>query len=240
MTAATTPQDNGQVGLTPFTWMLSVAGLAKRHAGASRPLFSDLGFNIAAGEIVALVGESGIGKSTLLNCIAGLETADSGSIRTGPQAQDIVRFDEAARAALRVQHIGFVFQAFHVLPTLTVAQNISVPLLLCGVPVGEHPPRTQALLARVGLTGFGGRWPASLSGGELQRVAIARALVHHPALILADEPTGNLDPRTAGEVLSLLLERVREQQASALIVTHSQPLAQCCDRILALTPDGLQ
>jgi putative ABC transport system ATP-binding protein len=126
-----------------------------------------------------------------------------------------------------------------VLPTLTVAQNISVPLLLCGVPAGEHAPRTQALLERVGLPASA-RWPASLSGGELQRVAIARALVHRPALILADEPTGNLDPRTAGEVLSLLLERVREQRASALIVTHSQHVAQCCDRILTLTPDGLQ
>jgi putative ABC transport system ATP-binding protein len=219
--------------------MLNVVDLAKRHAQASRPLFSGLGFAVAAGEIVALVGESGVGKSTLLNCIAGLETADGGSIHVGPQALDIVRLDEAARAALRARSIGFVFQAFHVLPTLTVAQNISVPLLLGGVPRAEHARRTQTLLARVGLADFGERWPASLSGGELQRVAIARALVHRPALILADEPTGNLDPRTAGEVLALLLESVREQQASALVVTHSQQVAQCCDRILTLTPDGL-
>ena len=220
--------------------MLTVAGLAKRHALASRPLFSDLALTIAAGEIVALVGESGIGKSTLLNCIAGLETPDSGSIRIGPQALDIVRLDEAARAVLRAHRIGFVFQAFHVLPTLSVAQNIAVPLLLCGVPLAEHAPRTQALLERVGLAGFADRWPASLSGGELQRVAIARALVHRPALILADEPTGNLDPRTADEVLALLLDRVREPQASALIVTHSQQVAQCCDRIVTLTADGLR
>jgi len=220
--------------------MLTVADLSKRHARASRPLFSGLGFAVAAGEIVALVGESGVGKSTLLNCIAGLETADSGTIRIGPQATDIVRLDEAARTALRASSIGFVFQAFHVLATLTVAQNIRVPLLLGGVPAGEHAPRTRLLLERVGLPGFGDRWPASLSGGELQRVAIARALVHRPSLILADEPTGNLDPRTAGEVLSLLLERVREQQASALVVTHSQHVAQCCDRTLTLTPDGLE
>jgi putative ABC transport system ATP-binding protein len=133
-----------------------------------------------------------------------------------------------------------VFQAFHVLPTLSVAQNIAVPLLLTGVPVHEHEARIDVLLERVGLAGFGPRRPASLSGGELQRVAIARALVHGPALILADEPTGNLDPRTADEVLGLLLERVREQHASALIVTHSQHVAQRCDRILTLTPDGLQ
>jgi putative ABC transport system ATP-binding protein len=220
--------------------VLSVSGLAKRHAQASGPLFTGLGFTVGTGEIVALVGESGVGKSTLLNCIAGIESADSGAIDIGAPAVNIVGLDEAARAALRARSIGFVFQAFHVLPTLTVAQNIAVPLLLAGVPREEHTARTQILLTRVGLPGFAGRWPASLSGGELQRVAIARALVHHPALILADEPTGNLDPRTAGEVLSLLLEQVREQQASALIVTHSQHVALCCDRILTLTSDGLQ
>ena len=108
------------------------------------------------------------------------------------------------------------------------------------MPVGEHGPRIGALLERVGLSGFGDRWPPSLSGGELQRVAIARALVHQPALILADEPTGNLDPRTADEVLALLLEQVREQQAAALIVTHSQQVARSCDRTLMLTPEGLR
>ena len=220
--------------------MLSIAGLSKRHANAARAVFSELAFAVAAGEIVALVGESGVGKSTLLNCIAGLEPADAGSILIGPQARDIVRLDESGRAALRATTIGFVFQAFHVLPTLTVAQNITVPLLLGRVEVKHHMGRIDALLARVGLPGFGPRWPATLSGGELQRVAIARALVHRPALILADEPTGNLDPRTADEILALLLERVREERASALIVTHSQHVAQCCDRILTLTPDGLQ
>ena len=219
--------------------MLSVDGLSKRHPGASRPLFKALRFAVGAGEIVALVGESGVGKSTLLNCIAGLEDADAGEIIVGPDARDMCRLDEPARAALRAARIGFVFQAFHVLPTLTVAQNVAVPLLLKGVPAAQHPQRIEALLARVGLAGFGPRWPATLSGGELQRVSIARALVHHPALILADEPTGNLDPRTADEVLALFLERVREQRAGALVVTHSGHVAQACDRVLSLTPEGL-
>ena len=219
--------------------MLTITALSKRHPNAARPVFSALGLAVGAGEIVALVGESGVGKSTLLNCIAGLEPADAGAILIGPQARDIVRLDEAARAALRAASIGFVFQAFHVLPTLSVAQNIAVPLLLSGLAAREHAPRIEALLARVGLAGFGPRWPATLSGGELQRVAIARALVHRPALILADEPTGNLDPRTADEILALLLERVREEHASALIVTHSQHVAQRCDRILTLTLEGL-
>ena len=220
--------------------MLSVSGLTRRHPGAVRPLFAELRFAVAAGEIVALVGESGVGKSTLLNCIAGLEPADAGEIRLGPEALDMVRLDEAARAALRAAHLGFVFQAFHVLPTLTVAQNVAVPLLLNGHPPAEHAAHIDALLDRVGLPGFGPRWPATLSGGELQRVAIARALVHRPGLILADEPTGNLDPRTADGVLALLVERVRAQHAGALIVTHSQHVAEACDRVLELTPDGLR
>ena len=125
------------------------------------------------------------------------------------------------------------------MPTLTVAQNIAVPLLLSKTPGAEHATRIQTLLDRVGLSMFGARWPASLSGGELQRVAIARALVHQPTLVLADEPTGNLDPRTAEEVLSLLLERTRAQNAAALIVTHSHQVAQRCDRIVTLTSEGL-
>ena len=217
--------------------MLLVSGLTKRHPNALRPIFRDLNFSVSAGQIVALVGESGVGKSTLLNCIAGLETAETGSVQIN--SQNMMSLAEAERARLRAASIGFVFQAFHVLPTLTVAQNIAVPLLLTRVPVAEHAVRIGALLDRVGLTDFGARWPASLSGGELQRVAIARALVHKPQLILADEPTGNLDPRTANEVLTLLLERCREENAAALIVTHSAQVAARCDHTLTLTPDGL-
>ena len=218
--------------------MLVVSGLTKRHPNALRPIFRDLNFSVLPGQIVALVGESGVGKSTLLNCIAGLETAEAGSVQI--DSQNIMALAEAERARLRAASIGFVFQAFHVLPTLTVAQNIAVPLLLTRVPVAEHAVRINTLLERVGLADFGARWPASLSGGELQRVAIARALVHKPQLILADEPTGNLDPRTANEVLSLLLERCREQHTAALIVTHSAQVAARCDRTMTLTPDGLQ
>ena len=218
--------------------MLVVSGLTKRHPNALRPIFRDLNFSVSAGQIVALVGESGVGKSTLLNCIAGLETAEAGGIQI--DLQNMMSLAEAERARLRAASIGFVFQAFHVLPTLTVAQNIAVPLLLTRVPVAEHAVRINALLDRMGLADFGARWPASLSGGELQRVAIARALVHKPQLILADEPTGNLDPRTANEVLSLLLERCREQNTAALIVTHSAQVASRCDHTLTLTPDGLQ
>ena len=217
--------------------MLVVSGLTKRHPNALRPIFRDLNFAVSAGQIVALVGESGVGKSTLLNCIAGLETAETGRVLI--DSQDMMALAEPERARLRAASIGFVFQAFHVLPTLTVAQNIAVPLLLTRVPVAEHAVRIGALLDRVGLADFGARWPASLSGGELQRVAIARALVHKPQLILADEPTGNLDPRTANEVLTLLLERCREQNTAALIVTHSAQVAARCDRTLTLTPDGL-
>ena len=210
--------------------MLAVSGLTKRHPNALRPIFRDLNFSVSAGQIVALVGESGVGKSTLLNCIAGLETAEAGSVKI--DLQNMMSLAEAERARLRAASIGFVFQAFHVLPTLTVAQNIAVPLLLTRVPVAEHALRIGALLERVGLADFGARWPASLSGGELQRVAIARALVHQPQLILADEPTGNLDSRTANEVLTLLLERCREQNTAALIVTHSAQVAARCDHTL--------
>jgi putative ABC transport system ATP-binding protein len=218
--------------------MLVVSGLTKRHPNALRPIFRELNFSVSAGHIVALVGESGVGKSTLLNCIAGLETAEAGSVLI--DSKNMMSLAQAERARLRARSIGFVFQAFHVLPTLTVAQNIAVPLLLTHVPVAEHELRINTLLDRVGLADFGSRWPASLSGGELQRVAIARALVHRPQLILADEPTGNLDPRTANEVLSLLLDRCREQNTAALIVTHSAQVAARCDHTLTLTPDGLQ
>jgi putative ABC transport system ATP-binding protein len=212
--------------------MLQLQHLSKSFGDT--PVFRDVGFEVARGEFVALIGESGVGKSTLLNCIAGLEPPDSGSLRLA--GLDVRALDEDARARLRRVQLGFVFQAFHVLPHLSVAENVSLPLLLLGRP---DAARVQSVLAAVGLGELGARMPAQLSGGQLQRVAIARAVVHAPALILADEPTGNLDPVTAARVLSLLVAQVKGAGASCLLVTHSDAAAQRADRVLRLTANGV-
>lgn len=213
--------------------MLQLEGLSKSF-GDTR-VFHDVSLALEAGEFVALLGESGVGKSTLLNCIAGLEAPDAG--RVAVAGQDLATLDEAGRARLRRANLGFVFQAFHVLPHLTVAENVALPLLLLARP---DPARVDAMLAAVGLQGLGARYPAQLSGGQLQRVAIARAVVHAPGLILADEPTGNLDPATAERVLDLLHLQVRETGAACLLVTHSQAAAARADRVLRLTLQGIE
>ncbi len=212
--------------------MLHLQRLSKSFGGT--PVFRDVGFAVARGEFVALVGESGVGKSTLLNCVAGLERPDSGSLSLA--GQDVLALDEDARARLRRTQLGFVFQAFHVLPHLSVAQNVALPLLLLGRP---DAARVRAVLAAVGLDELHERMPAQLSGGQLQRVAIARAVAHAPALILADEPTGNLDPATAERVLSLLVAQVKGSGAACLLVTHSQSAARRADRVLQLRADGV-
>ena len=212
--------------------MLELQRLSKSFGDTS--VFHNVGFTVARGEIVALVGESGVGKSTLLNCIAGLERPDGGTLRLA--GQDLAQLDEDARARLRRAQLGFVFQAFHVLPHLSVAENVSLPLLLLGRPDAS---RVSAMLDAVGLVGLAARMPAQLSGGQLQRVAIARALVHAPALILADEPTGNLDPATAERVLALLAAQVREHGAACVLATHSEAAARHADRVLHLTTDGV-
>jgi len=213
--------------------LLRVDGLAKRYGGGF--VFSDVSLSMAAGELVALLGESGVGKSTLLNCIAGLDTADAGRIELA--GRPVLELDEPAAARLRRETLGFVFQAFHVLPHLNVADNVGLPLQLLGRPRGE---RVERMLAAVGLGGLGERAPRQLSGGQLQRVAIARALVHEPALVLADEPTGNLDPRSAGLVMEVLVDAARRTGAGVLMVTHSPPAAARCDRVLELTAQGVR
>ncbi|WP_419826539.1 ABC transporter ATP-binding protein [Sphingomonas sp.] len=215
---------------------LAITGLAKTVPGGRR-LFADLDLVVGAGEMVAITGESGAGKSTLLNLIAGLDDADAGEIRlAGEKVGDL---DEDARAALRLRRIGFVFQAFHVLPHLSLVQNVALPLVLARQEAGGSGRRASTLLDRVGLGGRDDDYPSMLSGGELQRVAIARALVAGPALILADEPTGNLDPETADRVMTLLASEVRGAGAAALIVTHSERAAAAADRVARLGAVGL-
>ena len=212
--------------------LLRVQNLGKHYG--STPVFANVQFAVAPGEFVAIVGDSGVGKSTLLNCLAGLDTWDAGSITHG--TTDLGQLDDTARALWRRAHVGFVFQAFHVLPHLDVAQNVALPLMLLGQ---TDAARVQHMLAAVGLEGLGARLPQQLSGGQLQRVAIARALVHRPALLLADEPTGNLDPTTATRVMDLLLAQTREHGASLVLVTHSDAAAARADRVLRLTAGGI-
>lgn len=216
--------------------MVSIEGLGKHYAGLS--VFSNVSLCVTAGEFVAIVGESGVGKSTLLNCMAALDTWDEGRIQV--QGQDLAVLNETDRALWRRGHVGFVFQAFHVLPHLDVAQNVSVPLMLLGEHGDDAKQRVQALLKAVGLDGLGGRLPHQLSGGQLQRVAIARALVHRPALILADEPTGNLDPATATQVMALLQAQTCEHGAALVLVTHSEAAAARADRVLHLSAHGIR
>jgi putative ABC transport system ATP-binding protein len=211
---------------------VSVRNLAKRYGDV--PVFSQVSLEVARGEFVAIVGESGVGKSTLLNCMAGLDTWDEGSVSLG--GEDLASLDDDQRALLRRRQIGFVFQAFHVLPHLDVAQNVALPLMLLRQP---DDGRVERMLASVGLQGLGARLPQQLSGGQLQRVAIARALVHGPALLLADEPTGNLDPGTATKVMDVLISQTREHGASLVLVTHSEAAAMRADRVLLLTSDGV-
>ena len=217
--------------------MLEVRGLAKSFAPGT-PLFESVDLDVARGEWVAIAGESGSGKSTLLNIIAGLDRPDRGAVRVDSRPLDYG--DDDSLALWRRRHVGFVFQAFHLLPYLNVRENVSLPLALLGVPPGERVERSQAALDSVGLGDFGERRPGTLSGGEAQRAAIARALVHAPRLVLADEPTGNLDEANAGAVLACFAEAVKRAGAAALMVTHSRKAAAAADRVMRLAGGRLQ
>jgi putative ABC transport system ATP-binding protein len=213
--------------------VLRVRGISKRFGG--RFVLNALSLELRAGEYVAILGESGIGKSTLLNAVAGLEPVDSGQIFF--EDRELTGMDDDALTLLRRDHYGFVFQAFHVLPQLDVEQNVGLPLLLRGI---TDVSRVRKTIAAVGLAGREQSSPRELSGGELQRVAIARALVGEPKLVLADEPTGNLDPDNARQVLNLFRAQVKERGAAAIIATHSEQAAAGCDRRYRLTPQGLE
>lgn len=218
--------------------MLELESVTRRFGGPDgRTVLSGISARLDAGEYVAVVGESGVGKSTLLNLIAGLDRPDAGHIRLDGKALD--GLDEVALTRWRCDHLGFVFQAFHILPHLNLLQNVALPLWLKGVAGAAADREAEAMLDAVGLGGREAGWPRELSGGELQRVAIARALVHRPRLVLADEPTGNLDPARAGQVLALLRERVKSAGAIGVLVTHSLEAARTADRVLHLSASGL-
>ena len=219
--------------------VLKIRNLAKSYAGAAgRPVLRGVSLDVAPGEYVAVMGESGVGKSTLLNLIAGLDTPDAGSIEL--DGTDFTALDDTARTLLRRRSMGFVFQAFHPLPHLSVSQNVALPLALNGFAQQETDARVQHLLDAVGLAERGSSRPRELSGGEQQRVAVARALAHRPRLLLADEPTGNLDQESASHVLRLLREQVTAGGGAGILVTHSAAAAATADRVYVLSAAGLR
>jgi putative ABC transport system ATP-binding protein len=205
------------------------------EAGQTRLVLDELNREFYAGEFVCLLGKSGSGKSTLLNLISGIDAPSSGQVilRVGNQAMTITALSEHERTLFRRRHIGIIFQFFNLIPTLTVLENVTLPLELAGKQ-RDVRTRSAALLARVGLGDRLATYPDKLSGGEQQRVAIARALVHDPLLVLADEPTGNLDDDTGATVLNLLLELTRDAGKTLIMATHAPEVAQQADRVLHL------
>ena len=219
------------------TPVLLLENLGKRYGADRPPLFERLNLELRRGAYVAIMGESGVGKSTLLNLLAGLDQPDSGRVIL--EGEDLGGLSDDDRTLLRRRSVGFVFQAFHVLPYLTVEQNVSLPLELLGLARPERTARVAAMLEAVGLAAAARRSPRELSGGEVQRIAIARALVHRPRLVLADEPTGNLDPRTAAQTLALLREQIKANAGAGILITHSKAAADTADRIFVLDALGL-
>ncbi|MEK6593636.1 MAG: ABC transporter ATP-binding protein [Pseudomonadota bacterium] len=219
--------------------MLTIRNLNKSYAGTrGGGVLRDVNLELARGEYVAIMGESGVGKSTLLNMIAGLDLPDSGGITLDDTA--ITTLDDTARTLLRRDRMGFVFQAFHLLPHLTVAQNVALPLALIGAAPALRAKRAGEILEAVGIAALARSYPRELSGGEMQLAAIARALVHRPQLLLADEPTGNLDAVSARHVLDLLRDQVKHNASAGILVTHSAAAAATADRVCVLTAGGLR
>ncbi len=218
--------------------LLSVRDISRSFGGAdSRAVLRSVSLEVTAGDYVAIMGESGVGKSTMLNIVAGLDSPDTGDVVV--DGVSLAGLTDDALTKLRRERMGFVFQAFHVLPYLSVAQNVELPLALTGADAIATRSRIAEMLHAIGMSARADSRPAELSGGELQRVAIARALVHRPLLVLADEPTGNLDPETAGQILSLLKSQIKQSRAAGILVTHSPEAARTADRTYRLTTSGL-
>jgi putative ABC transport system ATP-binding protein len=217
--------------------VLRLENLSKRYSPDRPAIFEGLNLELRQGEYLAVMGESGVGKSTLLNLLAGLDQPDAGRVLL--EGVDLSGLTDDAVTVLRRRAVGFVFQAFHVLPYLSVAQNVALPLDLLGVAEPERTQRTALMLSSVGIASLADRYARELSGGEVQRIAIARALVHKPRLLLADEPTGNLDPRSAAQTLALLRAQVKENAGAGILITHSRTAADTADRILVLDAGGL-
>src|ERR1700686_2798508 len=218
--------------------VLRLENLGKRYAPDRPALFERLELELKPGEYLAIMGESGVGKSTLLNLLAGLDQPDSGRVLL--DGVDLSTLDDDAVTLLRRRAVGFAFQAFHVLPYLSVEQNVALPLDLLGVAEPERSRRTALMLAAVGIAPLAARYARELSRGEMQRIAIARALVHRPRLLLADEPTGNLDPRSAAQTLALLRAQVKANAGAGILITPSRTAAETADRILMLDVRGLE
>ena len=218
--------------------VLRLENLGKRYAPDRPAIFERLELELRQGEYLAVMGESGVGKSTLLNLLAGLDRPDSGHVWL--EGVDLSTLDDDAVTLLRRRAVGFVFQAFHVLPYLSVEENVALPLDLLGVPEPERSRRALDMLAAVGIAPLAQRYARELSGGEVQRIAIARALVHRPRLVLADEPTGNLDPRSAAQTLALLRTQIKANDGAGILITHSRTAADTADRILVLDAGGLR
>ena len=218
--------------------IVRASGLSKQVAAGSAQLaiLDDVTFEVADGEAVAILGASGSGKSTLLGLLAGLDTPSAGGVSVA--GAELFALDEDGRAALRAQFIGFVFQSFQLLPAFTALENVMLPLELAGVAAARD--KAHAMLVRVGLAARVTHYPKQLSGGEQQRVALARAFVREPKLLLADEPTGNLDAVTGAQIIDLMFELNRERRTTLVLVTHDEAISRHCGRLLRLAAGRLQ